>query len=73
VVDFALTIAISIAAASSAVIDYVPAAAPARLPLALALLVCVAALTWFGHGGRLIFAVMTCLFIFAAVAVLALG
>jgi len=33
----------------------------------------VAALTWFGHGGRLIFAVMTCLFIFAAIPVLALG
>lgn len=73
VVDFALTIAISIAAASSAVIDYLPAVAPARIPLALALLVAVAALTWFGHGGRLIFAVMTCLFILAAVAVLALG
>jgi hypothetical protein len=73
VVDFALTIAISIAAASSAVIDFVPAVAPARIPLALALLACVAALTWFGHGGRLIFAVMTCLFILAAIAVLVLG
>ena len=44
-----------------------------RIPIALALVVVVAGLTWFGHGGRLVFAVMTCLFIVAAVAVLALG
>jgi hypothetical protein len=73
VVDFALTIAISIAAAGSAVIALVPGLAPARIPLALGLVAVVAALTWFGHGGRLIFAVMTCLFIAAGVAVLALG
>jgi amino acid transporter len=73
VVDFALTIAISIAAAGSALIAYLPGLADLRIPLALALVVVVAALTWFGHGGRLIFAVMTCLFIVAAVATLALG
>src|SRR5213080_4535295 len=73
VVDFALTIAISIAATGSAVIAYVPGLAPARIPLALALVVVVAAMTWFGHGGRLVFAVMTCLFIVASVAVLWLG
>jgi amino acid transporter len=73
VVDFALTIAISIAAAGSALIAYLPALADLRIPLALALVVVVAALTWFGHGGRMIFAVMTCLFIVAAVATLALG
>jgi len=73
VVDFALTIAISIAAAGSALIDYVPAVAPLRIPIALALVVVVALMTWYGHGGRLAFAVMTCLFIVAAVAVLALG
>jgi hypothetical protein len=73
VVDFALTIAISVAAAGSALIAYVPALAPTRIPLALALVLLVAVLTWFGHGGRLVFAVMTCLFIVAAVAVLALG
>jgi hypothetical protein len=73
VVDFALTIAISIAAAASALISYVPGLAPARIPLALALVVVVAGLSWFGHGGRLIFAVMTCLFIVAALIMLALG
>jgi hypothetical protein len=73
IVDFALTIAISIAAAASSVIDYLPALAPARIPIALALVAVVAAMTWFGHGGRLVFAAMTCLFVVAAVAVLALG
>jgi hypothetical protein len=73
VVDFALTIAISIAAATSAVIAYVPALAGARIPLALTLVAVVAGLTWFGHGGRMLFALMTWSFIIAAVAVLALG
>lgn len=73
VVDFALTIAISIAAAGSALIAYIPALAPTRIPLAMVLLAVVAGLTWYGHGGRLIFAVMTCLFIVAGVLVLALG
>ena len=73
VVDFALTIAISIAAAGSALIAYMPSLGPARIPIALVLVLLVALLTLFGHGGRLIFAVMTCLFIVAAVTVLALG
>jgi amino acid transporter len=51
VVDFALTIAISIAAAGSAVIAYVPAIADVRIPLALVLVVVVGALTLLGHGG----------------------
>jgi hypothetical protein len=73
IVDFALTIAISIAAAGSALIAYVPALAAARVPLALVLVVLVAGLTWFGHGGRMVFALMTSLFIIAAIAVLAVG
>ncbi|MDX3757966.1 hypothetical protein [Streptomyces sp. AK02-04a] len=59
VVDFVLTIGISIAAAASAVIALFPGLAAWRIPLALVLLVVVAGLTWFGHGGRLLFAVMT--------------
>src|SRR5436190_92783 len=73
VVDFALTIAISIAAAGSALIAYVPALASERIPISLGLLVFVAALTWFGHGGRMVFGVMTLIFIAAAIAVLAVG
>ena len=73
IVDFALTIAISIAAAGSALIAYIPQLAPGRIPLALGLVVAVAAVTWFGHGARLVFAVMTCLFIAASIVVLWLG
>jgi hypothetical protein len=73
VVDFVLTIAISIAAAGSALIAYVPSTVEGRIPIALGLLVFVAALTWFGHRGRLVFALMTALFILASIIVLALG
>ncbi|MCX4452368.1 amino acid permease [Streptomyces sp. NBC_01728] len=73
VVDFVLTIGISIAAAASAVIALFPGLAPLRIPLALVLLVVVAGLTWFGHGGRLLFAVMTVAFVVISVAVLVLG
>ncbi|WP_406174982.1 amino acid permease [Streptomyces sp. NBC_00996] len=73
VVDFVLTIGISIAAAASAVIALFPGLAPWRIPLALVLLVVVAALTWFGHGGRLLFAGMTVAFVVICVAVLVLG
>ncbi|MEU5533541.1 amino acid permease [Streptomyces sp. NPDC020362] len=73
VVDFVLTIGISIAAAASAVIALFPGLAPLRIPLALLLLLVVAGLTWFGHGGRLLFAVMTVAFVLISVAVLVLG
>jgi amino acid transporter len=73
IVDFALTIAISIAAATSAIVAYLPGSAPARIPIALGLLAGVAGLTWFGHGGRLLFALMTGLFVVVATAVLARG
>jgi hypothetical protein len=73
VVDFALTIAISIAAAGSALVALVPALAPARIPIDIGLIAGVAALTWFGHGGRLVFAVMTTLFIAGSIPVLVLG
>ncbi|GAC1391167.1 MAG: hypothetical protein NVS4B11_05330 [Ktedonobacteraceae bacterium] len=50
VVDFVLTIAISVAAGASAIVAYVPELAPFRVLMALGLLVFVAGLTWFGHG-----------------------
>lgn len=73
IVDFVLTITISVAAAVSALIAYLPALAPLRIVLGLALLALVAGLTWFGHGGRLTFAVMTLLFVASSVVVLARG
>lgn len=73
VVDFALTIAISVSAGASAIIAYVPSLASARALLALGLLLLVAGLTWFGHLGRTIFAVMTLAFIGAGAAILTSG
>jgi hypothetical protein len=73
IVDFVLTITISIAAAVSAVIAYLPGLAPTRIVLGLLLLLAVVGLTWFGHGGRLTFAVMTLLFLGSAAVVLAHG
>jgi hypothetical protein len=73
IVDYALTIAISVAAASSAVIAYQPSLGPARVPLALVLLAGVAGLTWFGHAGRAVFALMTISFVAVGSAVVLLG
>jgi hypothetical protein len=73
IVDFVLTITISIAAAVSAIIAYLPSAAALRILLGLVLLLAVAGLTWFGHGGRLTFALMTLLFIGSTLIILVHG
>jgi hypothetical protein len=73
IVDFVLTIAISVAAGGSALIAYFPSLARGRIALGVALLIGVAALTWFGHGGRLIFAAMTLLFVASAAVMLLHG
>ena len=72
-VDYALTIAISVAAGASAVIAYVPSLASLRILLALLLLALVGALTWFGHRGRLVFASMTVAFVAVTSVVLVIG
>ncbi len=73
IVDFVLTIAISVAAGSSAIISYVPSLAPYRLVMALGLLVVVAALMLIGHLGRIVFAALTVGFIGIASAVVLSG
>jgi amino acid permease-like protein len=73
IVDYALTIAISVAAGASAIIAYLPRLAPARVPLALVLLVFVAGVTLFGHGGRAVFALMTISFVIIGSVVIVLG
>jgi hypothetical protein len=73
IVDYVLTISISVAAGASAIIAFLPGLAPGRGLLALLLLVAVAAPTWFGHGGRAAFAIMTLLFAGVAGAVLLSG
>ena len=73
IVDFALTIAISVAAAASAIINVADGLEPLRIPIALVLCVVVAGMTWFGHLGRLVFAAFTLLFLVAAALVLITG
>ena len=73
IVDYALTITISVAAGASAIIAYVPGLAPSRLALALGLLFLVAGLSLFGHGGRMVFAAMTIGFVAAGLVVLTRG
>ena len=73
IVDYALTIAISVAAASSAIIAFQPGLAPARIPLAVVLLTAVAGLTLFGHHGRSLFALMTISFVVIGSIVIVIG
>ncbi|MDJ0378265.1 amino acid permease [Cryobacterium sp. PH31-L1] len=73
VVDFVLTIAVSVSAGASAAIAYFPALAPWRMEIAVALLLVVGVATLFGHLGRVIFAVMTLTFIALMAAVLIYG
>lgn len=73
VVDYVLTIAISVAAGSAAIIAYFPALGSARLPIGIGLLLLVGGLTWFGHLGRLFFAVLTVAFIVVSIAMLVGG
>ena len=73
VVDFVLTIAICGAAGASAIVAYFPTLASTRVLVALGLLVFVAGLTWFGHGGRTVFAVLTLAFVGTGAALLVSG
>jgi hypothetical protein len=52
---------------------YVPTLSPIRVLLALGLLMLVGGLTWFGHGGRTIFALLTLAFVGIGVALLISG
>jgi hypothetical protein len=73
IVDYGLTITISVAAGASAIIAYLPSLAPVRILLALGLLLFVAGLTWFGHGGRAIFAAMTIAFVLVTLVIVVHG
>jgi hypothetical protein len=73
IVDFVLTIAISVSAGASAAISYFPQLAGWRLELAVALVLTVGAATWFGHLGRFVFALMTVAFIVVSLTVLVYG
>ncbi len=72
-VDFTLTVAVSCAAATAALIAYAPELGGARLPLALAIAALVALGVLVGHRGRVGFAIATQAFLLVAAAVIVAG
>lgn len=73
VVDFVLTIAVSVSAGASAVIAYFPELATWRLLIAIGLILAVGSATLAGQLGRMVFAAMTVAFVAITVIVLVYG
>jgi hypothetical protein len=72
-VDFTLTVAVSCAAGASALIAYLPRLESLRTPIALGLVVLVAAGVLVGQGGRIVFATATLAFIVVSICVVVSG
>jgi amino acid transporter len=73
VVDFVLTISISVASGASNIVAYLPELAPFQIVLALGLLLVVGAISWFGHSARSLFGLMAILFIIMGIVVIVGG
>ena len=67
IVDFVLTIAISVSSGASNIVAYLPGLAPSQVVLALGLLLVVGAISWYGHSARSLFGLMVATFIVAVV------
>ncbi len=72
-VDFTLTVAVSCAAGASALIAYLPALEPVRMPIGLTLVAVVAGVVLLGRFGRAAFATATLAFIGLSVALMLLA
>jgi Amino acid permease len=72
-VDFTLTVAVSCAAAASALIAYVPELEAVRIPIGLALVTIVAGGVLLGQFGRVMFALATLLFVVLALGLIGAG
>jgi len=70
IVDFALTIAISVSSGASNIVAYLPELAPFQVILALGLLIVVGIISWFGHSARILFSLMAMAFVVASIVVL---
>ena len=73
IVDFVLTVAISVSSGASAIVAYLPNLATDQVVLALVLLLVIAGITWYGHSARSLFGFMTAAFVIAGTVVLASG
>ena len=69
IVDFALTIAISVSSGASNIVAYLPELASFQIVLALGLLLVVGAISWFGHSARSLFSVMAMAFVVMSIVV----
>jgi amino acid transporter len=69
IVDFALTIAISVSSGASNIVAYLPELAPLQVVLALGLLLVVGAISWFGHSARSLFSLMAIVFVAMSIVV----
>jgi len=70
IVDFALTAAISVSSGASNIVAYLPELAPLQVVLALAVLLVVGALSWFGHSARSLFGIMAIAFVAGSIVVI---
>jgi amino acid transporter len=68
-VDFVLTISVSVSSGASNIVAYMPELSPFRIVLALGLLLVVGAISWFGHSARSLFGLMAMAFIVLSVVV----
>jgi amino acid transporter len=73
IVDFVLTISISVSSGAANIVAYLPELAPLHLVLALGLLVVVGAISWFGHSARSLFGLMAIAFIIVSIVVIVGG
>lgn len=73
IVDFVLTAAISASSGASAIVAYLSGLAPYQVILALALLLIVGAISWYGHSARSLFGVMVVAFLVVGIVVLVSG
>ncbi len=70
IVDFALTAAISVSSGASNIVAYLPELAPLQVVLALAVLLVVGVLSWFGHSARSLFGIMAIAFVAGSIVVI---
>ena len=70
IVDFALTIAISVSSGASNIVAYLPVPASFQVILALELLVVVGAISWFEYSARVLFSLMAMVFVIMRVLIL---
>ena len=68
-VDFVLTISVSVSSGASNIVAYLPELAPLHVVLALVLLLVVGVISWFGHSARSLFGLMAIGFVVLSIIV----